>query len=584
MASLSIPAPSAPASRLDWGHSGERGSAFRGSGKTRGGGRGDRGRGGRGSGRGGSSSSSSRNPRAPNGTSSTESSTHTTSLSSKSTHASLPAPPPLAIADLPPKPKAGPRRGGQQQQQPPKKLPSLTIEPASPTVSTNTSSSAPHSASPNNSSRPTARRRRSHNKAATPVVESTTLTVETLASALRQQRRTRSGPSSPHTSTLPRANDALVAKDKDAPPHLAGAGSVSAGPTTTTFAAKTNIDSLVEHVRALAMDHGRPATPGSHIDWAGDDDDSLPDLDDWGVPSSASVPASVPAPVPAPAPVLTEQAKLQLMSPILDDSLKQLPQSFDRLASGALSPPATAPPTVDVPGSQEPPLPSEGAPQEGDASTSAPADPRPVASSPAQETTKATERDVPPHLAGAASDQPAPTSASTAVSETGSAHSVHAPADEDTLNFERAPNTTARGLAASIHAPAPSSRLNVPAPDESSPRPASAPAPAPAPVPPATPASAPPFQPAHGRSRTLGRAPPFSAGGGGKRAFAEGAGHHARTQSTPPSAGARQHRRVGSRPVITGDAMSRLARTLGTATRSKKEGGAAAVAVEEAVE
>ena len=27
----------------------------------------------------------------------------------------------------------------------------------------------------------------------------------------------------------------------------------------------------------------RPSTPGSHIDWAGDDDDGLPDLNDWGV-------------------------------------------------------------------------------------------------------------------------------------------------------------------------------------------------------------------------------------------------------------------------------------------------------------
>jgi len=55
------------------------------------------------------------------------------------------------------------------------------------------------------------------------------------------------------------------------------------------------------------MDH-RPSTPGSHIDWAGDDDDSLPDLDDWGI-----TPATFTA------------NKLDVISPIIVDGLKPLP-------------------------------------------------------------------------------------------------------------------------------------------------------------------------------------------------------------------------------------------------------------------
>ena len=61
---------------------------------------------------------------------------------------------------------------------------------------------------------------------------------------------------------------------KDTPPHLQHRLDVRQG-----------IDALVERVRAVAMDN-RPTTPGSHIDWAGDDDDSLPDLNDWGVNTS----------------------------------------------------------------------------------------------------------------------------------------------------------------------------------------------------------------------------------------------------------------------------------------------------------
>jgi hypothetical protein len=84
---------------------------------------------------------------------------------------------------------------------------------------------------------------------------------------------------------------------KDTPPHL-----------TKSFDMRTNIDALVERVRAVAMADNRPTTPGSHIDWAGDDDDSLPDLDDWGVTPGISV------------------GEKEEISPIIVDGLKSLPE------------------------------------------------------------------------------------------------------------------------------------------------------------------------------------------------------------------------------------------------------------------
>lgn len=71
---------------------------------------------------------------------------------------------------------------------------------------------------------------------------------------------------------------------KDFPsPNLATATS-----TTPAAELKSDLDALVERVRAVAMD--RPHTPGSHIDWA-DDDDSLPDLNEWGYSGDVAAPA-----------------------------------------------------------------------------------------------------------------------------------------------------------------------------------------------------------------------------------------------------------------------------------------------------
>jgi len=74
----------------------------------------------------------------------------------------------------------------------------------------------------------------------------------------------------------------------------------------TSFDSNKDIDALVERVRAVAMAENRPSTPGSHIDWAGEDDDSLPDLDDWGI--------------------TTTDSKAPVISPIIISGLKPLPE------------------------------------------------------------------------------------------------------------------------------------------------------------------------------------------------------------------------------------------------------------------
>jgi hypothetical protein len=105
---------------------------------------------------------------------------------------------------------------------------------------------------------------------------------------------------------------------KDIPPHL-----------NSKFDVRNDIDALVERVRAVAMDN-RPSTPKSHIDWAVDDDDTLPDLDDWGVTTST----------------LTQ---LEGISPIIVDGLRSLPE-FAAVSSPLKQVEAvTVQPTIDVP-------------------------------------------------------------------------------------------------------------------------------------------------------------------------------------------------------------------------------------------
>ncbi|KAF8897335.1 hypothetical protein BD779DRAFT_1667331 [Infundibulicybe gibba] len=93
-----------------------------------------------------------------------------------------------------------------------------------------------------------------------------------IGSSRPQHRRRRSHTAKSLVGAVPKG-----ASVKDTPPHL-----------SNSLDMRNNIDALVERVRAVAMADNRPSTPGSHIDWAGDDDDSLPDLDDWGITTSVS--------------------------------------------------------------------------------------------------------------------------------------------------------------------------------------------------------------------------------------------------------------------------------------------------------
>jgi hypothetical protein len=116
------------------------------------------------------------------------------------------------------------------------------------------------------------------------------------------------------------------------------------------------------------------------------------------------------------------------------------------------------------------------------------------------------------------------------------------------------------GLAASIHAPSHSDSF---APSNSS-----------------TPPPQPPrhFNPTHNRAQTVGRAFPQSApvnfnsrfsrsGSSTPRGGHMAGGQHARTHSSPPAGSVlSNHRPSHSRPVITGDAISRLARTIAVTT------------------
>ncbi|KIM90997.1 hypothetical protein PILCRDRAFT_811509 [Piloderma croceum F 1598] len=309
---VSSPGGSTPSHTRDWGalRSGEPGSAFRGLTKGRGGDRGGRrsGRGGRGSraggslpsGRGGGDQANATKPEpnpvkvdVPTEPKATPAAGASTSPVEKGTT-------PTATNEKAPKPRGSSRKSSRN-------VPTLILPPSSPTLET-TPAATP--------ARQGNRRRRSQQrrKSPTTTTPSPKLSVDPSPNPnLLRPQRARTGPPSPVIST------------KDVPPHL------SAGPHITTFDMKHNIDALVERVRAVAMDNNRPTTPGSHIDWAGDDDDSLPDLDDWGVTTSTSV----------------AEDRIEI-SPILVDGLKPLPEPTVRVDNDREEREVNTAPVVDV--------------------------------------------------------------------------------------------------------------------------------------------------------------------------------------------------------------------------------------------
>ncbi|PPQ99903.1 hypothetical protein CVT24_009584 [Panaeolus cyanescens] len=281
---MASPAPSSagPASHSSsssrWGRSGEPGSAFSGLGRGgRGGGNRGRGgpRGGRGGNRGGPPSREPKNDEPARSTKEPLSAPSLVNTKSTSSITSSVSSPKIDKSNLPPnssKPKPASRRG------------SRSIPPAIVTqIKAAESPSSPQSA------RSPQKRRRSQAGKGNPAIPAKINPPQSNDNLVRPNRPN-IGPV-PHTAPV-----------KDAPPHISNGA-------TLHVDKRNELDSFVERCRAP-----RAATPGSHIDWAGDDDDSLPDLDDWGI-NTATFSAS----------------KSDIISPIIVDGLKPLPDLHPHL-------------------------------------------------------------------------------------------------------------------------------------------------------------------------------------------------------------------------------------------------------------
>ncbi|KAJ7499131.1 proline/serine-rich protein [Mycena latifolia] len=517
MATPAPPLSTPAASRTrDWVRTAEPGSAFSGLGRGgRGGGgggsgggrgrsRGGRGRGGGGGG--GGSASTSRAPTADKPVANEASTSKPAATSSGSAEKSSAAP------VTPGRSKAHGRKSSRSV------VPTVVVGPASPSIE-----------APTTAPRPSNRRRRSqqlNSKGNATPAASLKVNVPPLNdNLLRPQNRL-----VPHSAPPP---------SKDTPPHLAG-----------TFDMRNNIDALVERVRAVAMDN-RPSTPGSHIDWAGDDDEGLPDLDDWGVKTGTSV-----------------GDKDEMISPIIVDGLKPLPEPVakpptpsgdvkeDVIAPFVMKDQRKAPETVQTP--LHPSLPPKPVP--GPASVSN----QPQSGSGKNSASKSTAKPIaavtPGSTISPASEPPVASVGGT----------VRAPdvkpgekqdKDKDDASWDS--DSGREGLAASIHAPTLSNSLS--APSNLS-------------TPPTQPRN---FNPTHNRAQTVGRAFPQTApvnfnsrfprsGTSTPRGGYSSGGQHARTHSSPPAGSVlSNHRPPHARPVITGDAISRLARTIASESPSR---------------
>ncbi|KAG7096638.1 hypothetical protein E1B28_004055 [Marasmius oreades] len=285
----------------DWSRNSEPGAAFSGLSRGR-----------RGNARGGAGSGSSRGGRGSRGrgggpnraaSASTDKATKNDAPAEAPKTVDLPKPPPSTITSKPDKPATTQKSRPSNSRKTSSARPIPTI--VTPSTSTDTVTST---STAKNSSRPPNRRKRSQTNTKTgdniPKIE-----ILSLDDTHLRSQRGRGGkahlPIPPHSAPLA----------KDTPPHLT---------PNNPFDMRNNIDALVERVRAVAMD--RPTTPGSHshIDWAGDDDDSLPDLDDWGVnPSSDNT---------------TSFHNSDMISPIMIDGLKSLPDPSPLSMTASISP------------------------------------------------------------------------------------------------------------------------------------------------------------------------------------------------------------------------------------------------------
>lgn len=170
---------------------------------------------------------------------------------------STPPPPPLPSASE--KPGTGGNSVPKNSAPPPKtrefpkvpNRPNLTVDAQAAQSSDSTSPLSP--------SKPARRRRNTHKRSASAAIPKPIPTA--LTDAL---------PASPSVPLMPSSKDVPATNDEKA-----------ATPIVHVHDLRKEITDLVHHVRNMAID-GQPTT---HIDWAGEDDDSLPDLDDWGISS-----------------------------------------------------------------------------------------------------------------------------------------------------------------------------------------------------------------------------------------------------------------------------------------------------------
>lgn len=318
---------------------------------------------------------------------------------------------------------------------------------------------------------------------------------------------------------------------KDTPPHLVAAHEAGI---------RHDIEALVDHVRAVAMAEHRPTTPGSHFDWAGDEDDSLPDLSDWGIPPTA---------------ITTDGERSENISPILGDALKQLPEPH---SDAGLENPAkvegepcedemkTPPSLAFVQSRAAAPLPEDS----GASNTretlleSSPSCSYTPNSSTSSNLQKCPDGEINTWV----SDQAA--QGETVCLNGGLSEPIHPPSSTElVVPLPPSHSSDERGLSASIHAPA-LVQTSSSAPNLSSDQ--------------ATSAKARPPNRNHGRSHTESRPgpPPRSSRSDASSPLGKHVYTHSRNHSTPTN-GPAQRVHHASRPVITGEAMSRLVRTIG---------------------
>ncbi|KAI6003787.1 hypothetical protein EDD15DRAFT_2456259 [Pisolithus albus] len=297
---------------------------------------------------------------------------------------------------------------------------------------------------------------------------------------------------------------------EDVPPHLA----------TARTEVRHDIEALVERVRAVAMAENRPTTPGSHIDWAGDEDDSLPDLDDWGVTTTH---------------IVAVEERDEGISPILGDTLKQLPE-----------------PHSDAGHNDK---------QEGrhvmftlmnalemccKPRCRPPAHNRTLPSKPRAPNTPENKVDLPPEPLGSGGKE------HSIPKDAGDSESILPRVSRNLNPAEQLSRSSSgeRGLHGSIHAPAnlPESRLTPDIPVR------------------AASVKNDSFNRNHGRSQTESRStqPSRPSRSGASSPLGNNVCTHSRNHSTPPSGGISQKAHHTSRPVITGEAISKLARTIGS--------------------